>query len=238
MSRFVDVAATGEIPVGESRSFEIEDRSVAVFHTAEGFFAIDNLCPHMGAPLVDGHLEGCVVTCPWHAWRFDVRDGTWCENPRIKTDSFPLRIVGDRIQVAIEEKTDPIPDDFHTKSGKSEGSSMTGQNIDKPEPAPVDGPTIADFQRLIHRMYYEKDVVRGVSGTFVWMIEEIGELATALRSDDRENLAAEFADVLAWLATIANVAGVDLAAAVSEKYGRGCPGCEKLVCCCPDSEKP
>lgn len=98
--------------------------------------------------------------------------------------------------------------------------------------------SIDDFQRLIHKMYFEKDVVRGVEGTFMWLMEEIGELSSALRSDDRQNLSEEFADVLAWLATIANVCEIDLAQAVTEKYGNGCPGCQKLVCLCPDEEKP
>lgn len=88
-------------------------------------------------------------------------------------------------------------------------------------------------------MYFEKDKERGVSGTFMWLMEEMGELASALRSNnDRANLEEEFADVLAWLTTIANVAEIDLAAAISKKYGHGCPGCRKLVCVCPNSEKP
>ncbi|MCP4082800.1 MAG: nucleotide pyrophosphohydrolase, partial [Planctomycetaceae bacterium] len=93
-------------------------------------------------------------------------------------------------------------------------------------------------QQLIRKMYYEKDVARGVSGTFMWFMEEVGELASALRSDDRENLAEEFADVLAWLFTIANVADIDLSEAVAAKYGTGCPGCQKFQCSCPDAEKP
>jgi len=98
--------------------------------------------------------------------------------------------------------------------------------------------SIADLQRHIRQMYFAKDEARGVDGTFMWLMEEIGELASALRGDDRENLAEEFADVIAWLATIANVADVDLNAALQSKYGRGCPGCGRLVCECPDSEKP
>ncbi|QDT08825.1 MazG nucleotide pyrophosphohydrolase domain-containing protein [Planctomycetes bacterium K23_9] len=98
--------------------------------------------------------------------------------------------------------------------------------------------SVADLQRHIHRMYYEKDVARGVDGTFMWLMEEVGELASALRGDDRENLAEEFADVIAWLATIANVAKIDLNAALTAKYGNGCPGCQRLVCECPNSEKP
>ena len=94
------------------------------------------------------------------------------------------------------------------------------------------------FQALIHKMYFEKDASRGVDGTFMWLMEEIGELAAALRSDDKENLAEEFADVLAWLATIANVAEIDLATAINQKYGSGCPGCHQFACECSDDEKP
>jgi NTP pyrophosphatase (non-canonical NTP hydrolase) len=98
--------------------------------------------------------------------------------------------------------------------------------------------SLGDFQQLIRDMYLEKDLARGVSGTFMWLMEEIGELSSALRAGDQENLAEEFADVLAWLVTIANVARVDLTAAVAAKYGTGCPGCGKWRCICPDGEKP
>lgn len=98
--------------------------------------------------------------------------------------------------------------------------------------------SLADFQHLIREMYLEKDLARGVEGTFLWLMEEVGELATALRSGTHEERLGEFADVLAWLVTIANVAGVDLTEAVERKYGSGCPGCGKMVCVCPDSEKP
>ncbi|MCO6047626.1 nucleotide pyrophosphohydrolase [Aeoliella sp. ICT_H6.2] len=99
-------------------------------------------------------------------------------------------------------------------------------------------PTIADFQQLIRDMYLEKDIARGVDGTFMWLMEEVGELASALREGTHEELKGEFADVLAWLTTIANVKGVDLTEAVHEKYGTGCPGCGQLVCICDDAEKP
>ena len=99
-------------------------------------------------------------------------------------------------------------------------------------------PTIADFQQLIRDMYLEKDVARGVDGTFMWLMEEVGELAAALREGTHEERKGEFADVLAWLTTIANVVDVDLSEAVREKYGDGCPGCGNLVCACDDTEKP
>jgi NTP pyrophosphatase (non-canonical NTP hydrolase) len=98
--------------------------------------------------------------------------------------------------------------------------------------------SIEDFQALIRQMYFEKDKARGIDGTFMWLMEEVGELAAALREGTPAEQAAEFADVLAWLTTIANVADVDLTAAVRNKYGAGCPGCGQLVCTCDDAGKP
>lgn len=107
---------------------------------------------------------------------------------------------------------------------------------------PVSGtagdPTFRQFQQLIRNMYLEKDVARGVDGTFMWLMEEIGELASCLRNGTHEERLGEFADVLAWLTTIANVVGVDLAEAITRKYGEGCPGCGQFVCRCADAEKP
>lgn len=96
---------------------------------------------------------------------------------------------------------------------------------------------LAEFQTLIRDMYSDKDVARGIDGTFMWLIEEVGELASALREGTEQDKREEFADVLAWLATIANVAGVDLADAVREKYAAGCPGCGDRICSC-EGEKP
>lgn len=105
-----------------------------------------------------------------------------------------------------------------------------------PEDKPLN---LRDLQALIRRMYGSKDEARGVDGTFMWLMEEVGELAAALRDGSpREELAAEFADVLAWLATIANVAKVDLDEALRKKYGSGCPGCGEFVCTCSPTEKP
>ena len=119
--------------------------------------------------------------------------------------------------------------------------------------------SIKQLQNLIRKMYFEKDQARGIPGTFMWLVEEIGELSSALRETEhlaeklkqspdadlqtkhdavKSNLAEEFADVFAWLATIANIADVDLSAALFRKYGAGCPGCGNFVCDCPDEEKP
>ena len=98
--------------------------------------------------------------------------------------------------------------------------------------------TLAEFQQLIRDMYLRKDVARGVDGTFMWLVEEVGELASALRQGTHEEQLEEFADVLAWLTTIANVVDVDLSEAVRRKYGEGCPGCGHFVCRCSDAGKP
>ena len=83
-----------------------------------------------------------------------------------------------------------------------------------------------------------KGLTAGIDGTFMWLMEEVGELASALRNGSHEERLGEFADVLAWLTTIANVAGVDLSEAVMRKYGSGCPGCGRFVCECANAEKP
>ena len=98
--------------------------------------------------------------------------------------------------------------------------------------------TLDELQQLIDRMYSRKDEARGVKGTFMWLMEEIGELSAALRESPKDEIANEFADVLAWLATIANVADINLSKAVQLKYGNGCPGCGLMVCGCGDEEKP
>lgn len=97
--------------------------------------------------------------------------------------------------------------------------------------------TLAEFQHRIQEVFGAKDARRGVEGTFMWFLEEVGELAAALRDrSDPDNLAREFADVLAWLATLANVAGVDLEKAVAGKYGDGCPRCRCSPCACGGSK--
>jgi NTP pyrophosphatase (non-canonical NTP hydrolase) len=98
--------------------------------------------------------------------------------------------------------------------------------------------TLGQLQQLIRDTFGAKDGRRGTEGTFMWFMEEVGELAAALRGSRPDELAAEFADVLAWLATLANIAGVDLEQAVRAKYGAGCPGCRRAPCACAPTEKP
>ena len=103
MPEFVTVAKVGSIPEGQGTTVAVGERLVAVFNSGGQYFAID-ICPHMGASLGSGEVDQGVVTCPWHAWRFEVCDGTWADSPKIKIDSYEVRVVGDEIQVASEPK--------------------------------------------------------------------------------------------------------------------------------------
>jgi NTP pyrophosphatase (non-canonical NTP hydrolase) len=98
--------------------------------------------------------------------------------------------------------------------------------------------SLSELQQLIRTTFGAKDQRRGVEGTFMWFMEEVGELSAALRGGSPQEQAAEFADVLAWLATLANTVGVDLEAALRAKYGGGCPGCGQSPCACGPAEKP
>ena len=98
--------------------------------------------------------------------------------------------------------------------------------------------SLEQLQRVIRETYDQKDRRRGVEGTFMWFMEEVGELAAALRSGNPGEQAEEFADVLAWLATLANIVSINLDAAVEAKYAKGCPGCRQSPCLCDQAEKP
>lgn len=112
---FSPVADVGDIPAGAGRTYEVSGRLVAVFFDGQNYSAIDDLCPHMGASLGSGPLRDGCVTCPWHAWRFQLSDGAWCDNPRLKVDVFEVRVVGGRVEVRvppprpIELPTNPAP---------------------------------------------------------------------------------------------------------------------------------
>jgi NTP pyrophosphatase (non-canonical NTP hydrolase) len=90
---------------------------------------------------------------------------------------------------------------------------------------------IAELQRTLHRTYFERDQKRGRDATFRWLTEEVGELARALRHGRRDELELEFSDVIAWLASLANLADVDLDEAAA-RYANGCPKCGASPCTC------
>lgn len=106
MAEFYTVARVGEIPEGEGRAFQVDGRMVAVFLLDGEYSAIDDVCAHMGASLAGGNVENGTVYCPWHAWRFCVKDGTWLDNPKsaIGQQRFDVRVVGEEIQVVMPEE--------------------------------------------------------------------------------------------------------------------------------------
>ena len=92
--------------------------------------------------------------------------------------------------------------------------------------------SLRDFQQRIREMYFEKDQARGIDGTFMWLMEEVGELAAALREGTHEDQLEEFADVLAWLVSLASIVGIDVAHAATFRYADGCPKCGASPCAC------
>ncbi|MEZ6064879.1 MAG: Rieske (2Fe-2S) protein [Planctomycetaceae bacterium] len=111
MPNFTTVATIGDIPLGEGRAYPVNGRMVAVFHLEDGYHAIDDSCPHMGASLAGGYVEDGAVMCPWHAWRFCVNTGCWLDSPKspLRAAPYEVRINGDQVQVAVPDKVAPPP---------------------------------------------------------------------------------------------------------------------------------
>ena len=99
MSDWVRIASTEDCPVGEAKEFVAEDRMVALFNVDGEFFALDGVCPHQGGPLGQGSLSGCVVTCPWHGWQFDVASGQHQTSASLVHPRFEVKIEDDEIFV-------------------------------------------------------------------------------------------------------------------------------------------
>jgi len=93
---------------------------------------------------------------------------------------------------------------------------------------------IAAFQQLMRDLYLENDKRRGKTATTLWLVEEVGELAEAIRRDDPESIREELADCFAWIGALANLYGIDLEEVFNEKYPQSCPTCGKNPCICTD----
>ncbi|KXS42513.1 MULTISPECIES: MazG nucleotide pyrophosphohydrolase domain-containing protein [Methanohalophilus] len=93
---------------------------------------------------------------------------------------------------------------------------------------------IAAFQQLMCDLYLENDKRRGKTATALWLVEEVGELAEAIRRDDPESIREELADCFAWIGALANLYGIDLEEVFNEKYPQSCPTCGKNPCICTD----
>lgn len=102
MPNWVDVAAEADCPEGAALEVVAAGRMVALFHTADGYFATDGMCAHQGGPLGQGELCGKIVTCPWHGWQYDVTTGKH-ELSSIHLDCFEVKVEAGRIWVDITE---------------------------------------------------------------------------------------------------------------------------------------
>lgn len=100
---FVTVARTGEIESRRGRQVTVDGRWVALFNVDGTYHAIDALCLHRGGPLADGLLGGCIVTCPWHGWQFDVTTGVLIQDPTVGVTRHDTRIVDDTVQVRLAD---------------------------------------------------------------------------------------------------------------------------------------
>ena len=101
MAEFHSVCRVGDVAEGEGKTVAVGDKLIALFCVGGAYHAIDDVCPHMGASLSDGHVENGIVTCPWHAWRFRLRDGAWADNPRVGIGCYAVRVEGDEVQVQV-----------------------------------------------------------------------------------------------------------------------------------------
>ena len=97
----VRVARVGDIAEGQGHVVDVEGRTLALFNVGGTFYAIDNMCPHRGGPLGEGDVDGPIVLCPWHAWRWDVTTGNNANNPAVKVACYPVSVDGEAVFVEI-----------------------------------------------------------------------------------------------------------------------------------------
>ena len=101
MSRRVRVGQVTDLPAGEGRVVDAEGKALALFNVDGVFYALDNACSHRGGPLGEGEIEGAVVVCPWHAWRWDVKTGANVNNPAVRMACFPVSLDGGNVFVEL-----------------------------------------------------------------------------------------------------------------------------------------
>ncbi len=100
-TEFFEVARTTEMVPGRGRVVYLRGIEIALFNVKGDFYAVDNLCPHEGGPLVAGTIGGRVLTCPWHRWQFDLKTGCSPVNPAIQVQTYPVQIEGERIKIGM-----------------------------------------------------------------------------------------------------------------------------------------
>ncbi|MBS3145551.1 non-heme iron oxygenase ferredoxin subunit [Candidatus Woesearchaeota archaeon] len=101
MDGFIEITTKDRIPNGQGRMFEVKGIPIAIFNIDGEFYAINNTCPHRAGNLSEGYLSGSIVTCPLHAWEFDVKSGNSPAGNNIKVASYKVKIEGDKILVSL-----------------------------------------------------------------------------------------------------------------------------------------
>ncbi len=102
MTNFVKVASTSDLKPGENKVVSANGTEVALFNVDGEYFAINNTCLHRGGPLGEGFLEGDVVTCPWHGWKYNVKTGSNAMLPTAKVANYQVKVEGNDVLVAID----------------------------------------------------------------------------------------------------------------------------------------
>ena len=103
VAEFVAIANTDELKPGECKVVEAMGREIALYNVNGVFYATDNSCQHQGGPLGEGDLNGKIVTCPWHAWEYDVTTGENTFNADCKLETLEVEIEGDKIKVRFQD---------------------------------------------------------------------------------------------------------------------------------------
>jgi nitrite reductase (NADH) small subunit len=98
---FVRAARKDDIPAGKIYEFQVAGQAIAIANVAGKFHAINSVCAHEGGPLGEGELEGTVVTCPWHAWQYDVTTGKVVQSTSVGVDCYPVEVRGDDVFVDV-----------------------------------------------------------------------------------------------------------------------------------------
>jgi nitrite reductase (NADH) small subunit len=101
---FTELAGAAELPVGRMKRFTVDDRNITVAHTKDGYFALDNTCPHRGGPLSEGDVIGNEIVCPWHLWGFDAATGICIGNPEIRVSTHEVKLEDGRLMVKLSPR--------------------------------------------------------------------------------------------------------------------------------------
>jgi len=101
MANLMKAADRADVSPGEGKCVQVAGKAIALFNVDGNFFAIDNTCVHRGGPLGEGSLDGSIVTCPWHGWKYDCRSGQSTSAPGKSVASYPVQVQGSDVLVDV-----------------------------------------------------------------------------------------------------------------------------------------